>query len=204
MDGSAAGTPGGRTTRAGLLHGVLAGGAAIAAGAAIGRRPDSVSEASPSKSMDRQIFGLFLLLERVQRSFYDAARVSSSLQGELLRYAEAAAAQERQHVTYLEGRAGRATTGQPRDDFGDAVRDAAQFRRVAVDLEEAVIAAYIGQGANMTHEGIAAIAPLVSVEARQAAWIRDLAGVSPAPRAADPAREPEGVLADLRERGFIL
>jgi hypothetical protein len=47
------------------------------------------------------------------------------------------------------------------------------------------------------------VATLVSVEARQAAWIRDIAHSSPAPRAADPARRADAILADLRERGFL-
>jgi hypothetical protein len=50
---------------------------------------------------------------------------------------------------------------------------------------------------------VAAIAPLVSVEARQVAWIRDLDGVSPAPNAADPGRRGGAVLSDLRARGLI-
>jgi hypothetical protein len=50
---------------------------------------------------------------------------------------------------------------------------------------------------------VAAISPLVSVEARQVAWVRDIAGVLPAPQAADPARKPDDVLADLRKRGLI-
>ena len=44
---------------------------------------------------------------------------------------------------------------------------------------------------------------MVSVEARQVAWLRDLAGVSPAPRAADPARSVQDVVAELRQKGVI-
>src|SRR5688572_32161233 len=43
-------------------------------------------------------------------------------------------------------------------------------------------------------------ATLISVEARQVAWLRDLAGISPAPRAADPARKADAVLRELRDR----
>ena len=75
------------------------------------------------------------------------------------------------------------------------------FRRRAIEIEEAVIAAYIGQGANLTRRSIAAITPMVSVEARQVAWLRDLAGVSAAPRAADPARSVQDVVAELRQKG---
>jgi hypothetical protein len=44
---------------------------------------------------------------------------------------------------------------------------------------------------------------MLSVEARQAAWVLDLAGKPPAPRAADPARKGDDVLAELRRRRFI-
>jgi hypothetical protein len=44
---------------------------------------------------------------------------------------------------------------------------------------------------------------MVSVEARQAAWLRDLAGEVPAPRPADPSREPDQVVAALRGRSLI-
>ena len=47
------------------------------------------------------------------------------------------------------------------------------------------------------------VARLVSVEARQVAWLRDLAGISPAPRAADPPRKAEAVIGELREKGYI-
>ena len=66
-----------------------------------------------------------------------------------------------------------------------------------------MIAAYIGQAPNLPREIVTPIATLVSVEARQAAWVRDIAGISPAPRAADAARPADDVLAQLRRRGFI-
>ncbi len=47
------------------------------------------------------------------------------------------------------------------------------------------------------------IATVVAVEARQAAWIRDIAGISPAPNAADRGRKAQEVLDDLRQRRLI-
>jgi hypothetical protein len=44
---------------------------------------------------------------------------------------------------------------------------------------------------------------LLSVEARQVAWLLDLAGESPAPHAADPPRKPEEILRELRKRRFV-
>jgi hypothetical protein len=73
----------------------------------------------------------------------------------------------------------------------------------AIELEEMAVAGYVGQGANLTADVVRPVATLVSVEARQAAWVRDLGRVSPAPRAADTARKADRVVADLRERGFL-
>ena len=98
---------------------------------------------------------------------------------------------------------GGSTSTRPRTDFGEALADPDRFRETAIELEEATLGAYIGQGGNLTRPAVAAIAGLISVEARQVAWVRDLAGVSPAPNAADPARKPEAVLSDLRKRGYI-
>jgi hypothetical protein len=47
------------------------------------------------------------------------------------------------------------------------------------------------------------VGTLLSVEARQVAWLRNLAGTLPAPSAADPARKPAAVLAHLRSEGII-
>jgi hypothetical protein len=44
---------------------------------------------------------------------------------------------------------------------------------------------------------------IVAVEARHAAWIRDLAGEDPAPRAADPGRTADDVLSELRRKGLV-
>jgi hypothetical protein len=78
-----------------------------------------------------------------------------------------------------------------------------KFRDAAIELEEAALATYVGQAANLSRRLLSPIATMTSVEARQAAWVRDIAGTSPAPRAADPARKAEDVLAELRDRGFI-
>ena len=76
-------------------------------------------------------------------------------------------------------------------------------RAAAIQLEEATAAAYIGQGANLTSAAMRDAARIVAVEARHAAWIRDLAGADPAPRAADAARSADDILADLRRKGFL-
>jgi hypothetical protein len=191
-------------TRAGLIRAAIAGGAVAAGGAVMAARGDNdTSLAAPSKTRDADILNLFLLLEYVQDAFYRAALQSDRLDDGLLTFAKTVGAQEGQHVAFLKrslgGRAGR----PPQSDFGDMLVSDGRFLDAAVELEEAAIAAYIGQAANLRRTTLASVATLVSVEARQAAWIRDLAATSPAPRAADPARTPEAILAGLRERGFI-
>ena len=69
--------------------------------------------------------------------------------------------------------------------------------------EELTIAAYIGQGANLTRGAVGPVGTLLSVEARQVAWLLDLAGKLPAPHAADPPGKPEEILGELRKRRFI-
>jgi Ferritin-like domain len=195
---------GGRWTRAGLLRAALGGGAVVAGGAAIGARPGrGTSFAAPSTDTDAEILGLFLLLERLQEDFYRGAVDAGRLDGDLRAFAETVLGQEQEHAAFLVKRLGKRSGDRPRSDFGDALRSRESFRSAAIDLEEAAVAAYVGQGANLTAGVIAPVAALVSVEARQAAWIRDLAGKNAAPNVADPARKPAQVLSDLRDKGWL-
>jgi hypothetical protein len=188
----------GVTTRRGALAGL----AALAGGAAIGRHGDGASLAA-GDGADTAVLNLFLTLERVQQSFYRAALHAGGLSGEPLRLATAVAGQEAAHVARLEKLLGGRAAAAPRSDFGDAAATNRSFLRNAVALEEAAIAAYLAQAANLSRPNTAAVATLLSVEARQAAWLRDLAGVLPAPHAADPANPAQAVLTDLRTRGWL-
>ena len=190
-------------SRAGVLRGALGGAAAIGGGIALGRRGGAEPLAAPSDDMDAEILRVLLLLERVQEAFYGAALERARLEGALLRFATAVGRQEREHVDYLTEQLGGRAPAAPRTDFGDSLSDPDRFRDTAIELEEATLATYIGQGASLTREAVAGIAGLISVEARQVAWVRDLARVSPAPNAADPARDRDDVLNALREGGFI-
>ena len=197
-------TSGGGWTRTEILKAAVGGGVAVAGATVIGVRSGSSASASqPSSATDAQILNFFLLLERVQQGFYRQALAAGRLNGELREFAQTVAGQERAHVAFLARRLGAQAQPGPKSNFGPAFKSDASFRRTAIDLEEATIAAYIGQGANLTTPTMAAIAPLVSVEARQVAWIRDIAGENPAPRAADPARTASDVLGELRSKGYI-
>jgi hypothetical protein len=183
-------------TRARALRAAAGGGFLLAGGAAL-------AGAAPSQRQDAEILNVFLELERVQEAFYRDAVRRGRLRGELLEFAQTAGAQETEHVGFLVERLGGRAGPAPRTDFGDVPDRDDSFRNLAIELEEATIGAYIGQGANLTREEVGQVARLVSVEARHAAWIRDLAGENPAPRAADPARDPADALARLRDRGYL-
>ena len=193
-----------RCTRAGLLRATLGGGAVVAGGAATASWTGGwAPAAAPSKSTDVKVLNLFLLLEQVQESLYREALQEGRLEGGLEEFARTVGDQERKHVALLTKRLGGDARERPQSNFGDAVTDPKRFQDVAIKLEEATIAAFISQGANLTRDAVAAVVPLVSVEARQVAWVRDLAGMSPAPRAADPPRDADQILDELRKEGFI-
>jgi hypothetical protein len=194
----------GTTTRAQALRAAAAVGATVGVGAVAGEwlRPQStVGRASPAQ--DVEILSFLLVLEEAQAAFYDAALRGGALRGDLLAFARIVAPQEREHAEFLRGKLGGQAGARPKLGFARATSDPGRFSAAAIDLEEATAAAYIGQGANLTRGMVADAARIVAVEARHAAWIRDLAGADPAPRAADPPRSAGDVLGELRRKGFL-
>jgi len=187
-------------TRGRLLWG--AGAAAAGAAAAASRIGDGASLAAPPGN-DAEILSFFLTLEQVQEDFYRRAVEAGKLDGELRKLATTVAGQEHEHVRFLVGRLDDRTPPRPRTDFGDTVASPDAFLRTAITLEEAAIAGYVGQSGNLGRDQVASIARLVSVEARQVAWLRSLSGDNPAPRAADPARKAGDVLDQLRSKGWL-
>lgn len=195
----------GRWTRGQLARRALGLAALAAGGTAMGvRGSGGTSVAAPSKETDADILNLFLLLERVQEAMYEEAARAARLPRELLEYAKSVGEQETAHVAFLEKRLGGDARERPSLDFpADMLERRESFLDAAIELEEAAIGAYIDQSANLTRGVMTPIATLVAVEARQAAWIRDIAGTNPAPRAADAGRRSEAVLDLLRQRGYV-
>ena len=191
-------------TRTALFRRAAAGGAVVAGGALLGaRRGNGTSLAAPTADTDAKILNFFLLLEQLQEAFYREALRRTRPAGALGEFARTVVRQESEHVAFLTERLGSRARARPKPDFGDALSTPEQFRAAAIDLEETTIAAYIGQGANLTRDAIGAVGTLLSVEARQAAWVLDLAGKSPAPNAADPAQGSGDIVAHLRRQGYI-
>jgi hypothetical protein len=175
----------GRLSRAGLFSrsaailGALGG---IAVGAT---ELAAASDSQRTPAHDREIFGLALLIARLQAAFYADALAAGHLTGEAHQFASVVGGQEKAHVSYLTSALGSSAGKSPSFHFGDATTDPTKFIATAATLESTSLAVYNGQGVNLTPTGLAAAARIVSVEARHAAWARALAGEIPAPVAVD-------------------
>jgi hypothetical protein len=190
------------TSRAGLLkRGALLGGGAVAAGGVATVLAQDASSAA-SAARDVRILNYVLRLEELKAAFYRDAADGGALTGELQQLAQILARHERAHVAFLRKRLGQQAAGERTYDFGDSTTDPNVFSSTARRLEETAVAAYIGQGANLTRRLMVDFAQLCSVEGRHAAWVADVSGKAPAPRAADKAKTPREVLAMIADMGF--
>jgi rubrerythrin len=158
---------------------------------------------SGSRLGDAEILSFALEMEELQAALYAQALQHAGLTGDLAQYARVVGGQERAHVAFLRQTLGSRAKPAPAFDFGDAVADRDRFVVAARVLEDLGVAALDGQAANLTKPSLAAVATIVSVEARHAAWIRDLAGELPAPTPANPSEGAARVLAAIRRTGFV-
>ncbi|WP_051221998.1 ferritin-like domain-containing protein [Conexibacter woesei] len=186
-----------RLTRRGLVAA-----AATTGGVLLASLPDA-GDAAPSAGLDRKILTFALLLEDVQAGFYADALRKARLQGELLDYARTVGAQETRHAQTLRHALGDGAPAPPRLDFGDDTADPERFARSALRLEDLGVKAYITQAAHLTPGALAAAARIATVEARHAAWIRDLAGLDPAPDAVEPQLSADTVRRTLEGSGYV-
>lgn len=177
--------------------------AAVVLGAAGGTATPRADAAEPSAGQDREILNFALLLEYLQASFYSDAVAHGALSGEVREFAEVVADHERAHVAFLRKTLGAGARARPAFTFGDATRNERAFLKAAVVLENTGVLAYNGQAANLTKGALAAAAEIVSVEGRHAAWVSDLAGHPPAPRAADVGIAAAATIRELRKTGFL-
>ncbi len=190
---------------------VLGGGTFVAGGVLIGGLP-KLALAAPSAKQDVQILNFALTLEYLEAEFYTQAVANGALSGELLNFATVVRDHELAHVEFLESALGSAAVAKPTFDFGSTVTDVAQFTATAVVLEDTGVVAYNGQGPRLRRRTLPAAGSIVSVEARHAAWIRNIAfgpdfeerpESFPAPVAFDGALSMRRVLAAVEATGFI-
>ena len=191
-----------RGSRAHLLKIGAIGVGVRALGGIAGARPRS-ARAAPSAKQDLEILNFALLLEYLQADYYAAGLAHASLRGDLRDFAEVVADHERQHVDFLKNALGSKANPKPTFTFGNSIRQSDKFAQTAVVLEDAGVLAYNGEASNLTRSTLGAAASIVSVEGRHAAWIRDITGVPPAPRAADVGTSAREVVDQLKSMKFI-
>jgi hypothetical protein len=187
------------TRRAGLQFAI-----AGVAGAGTGLFAGPLTAASPSGgSNDVGVLNFALVLERLQERFYTVALQRARLEGELLDFAGIALEHERKHVEHLSAALGTRAESAPTFNLETVTADSERFTAAAIALEDLAVFAYNGQVANVSRPVLKVAAEIVSVEGRHAAWIRDLAGEPPAPRAADLVLEAQAVLERLAHMGLV-
>ena len=200
-------------SRAGFLKKAGIGVGALAAGSAFAGAIPSVARGAVPQS-DIDILNFALTLEYLEAAFYaqaNANRVWGSNR-ELRRFSTVVAQHEGTHVTFLKGVLGAKAVPSPKFDFKDTVTNAAKFAATAQALEDTGVHAYLGQVANIKAKAVLVPAGRIAlVEARHAAWIRDLrfsggttSPTTPAPGAFEDPFTKAKVLAIVKATGFIV
>jgi hypothetical protein len=195
------------STRSGLLK---AGAGALAGLGMVSLwRPGSASARNGgSKANDIKILNYALTLEYLEAAFYAEAVRVGGYSGAVGTFASTVAAHEAAHVAALKGVLGAKAVKSPTFDFKGTTRKWKTFLRTSKVLEDTGVAAYQGQ-APLIHQN-AVLGPagaILAVEARHAAWVRDLlyAGksVKPAPEAFSTPMSMSQVLSAVKKTGFI-
>ena len=191
------------TTRFGFLQKALAAGGTVAVGGVVIGGLPKMAVGAPGPAQDVEILNFALLLEFLEAEFYTQAVADGALSGETLQFARVVGAHERAHVAFLRKALGNKAIEKPTFDFKGTTEDMKKFQATAIVLEDTGVSAYNGQGPRLTKKTLAAAGSIVSVEARHAAWIRDIVRKPPAPLAFDKALTKQQVEAAVGRTGFI-
>jgi rubrerythrin len=149
--------------------------------------------ASGLAGSDVGILNYALVLEYLQASFYTEAERSRALTGKTAAAAQVVGSVERAHVDAFRKLLGSKAVKRPLFNFAGATEEQHAFLKTAVAFEDLAVAAYKGQAPLLRSKAVLAAAiGIHSVEARHAAWMRELFGITPAVHAFDePASRQE-------------
>jgi hypothetical protein len=186
-------------TRAAFLRKAALGGGALLGGSVLLSGFPDLANARPSKAQDVKILKYALTLEYLENEFYKESLEKAGLSGDALRAAQVVQGHEEAHVKFLRKALGSAAVKKPKFDFGQSTANQASFLATAVVLEDTGVSAYAGQGPRIKQTAVVQAALSIhSVEARHAAFLRELAGKSFAPRAFD---KPASMAKVLKKAG---
>ncbi len=198
-------------TRTGFLRKAGLGGAALLGGGALmGALPELASAAAIPAS-DIAILNFALTLEYLESAFYSEAVSNGKLTGETLRFAHVVANHEHTHVQFLKGVLGAQAVATPTFDFQGTTSDMGMFQATSDALENTGVHAYLGQVGNIKNKTVLMGAGrILPVEARHAAWIRDIrfsggtsTGTTPAPAGFEDGFTMSQILTIVKGTGFI-
>src|SRR5579875_1591776 len=168
-------------SRAGFLRRALVAGGGLAGAGALLAAVPSVASALTNRDVDILNFALTLQFARV------------------------VAAHEADHVKALKKVLGSRAIAKPRFNFHGTTANQGKFQQTAIALEDTGVCAYKGQAPRIQERAILnAALSIHTVEAHHAAWIRHIAGVSPAPHAFDQPCTMQQVLAAVDATHFIV
>lgn len=183
--------------------GILAG-----AGIGLGAIPVGLALAQGTPKSDVKILNYALTLEYLEAAFYAEANAKGKLNGIVSQFAQVVGEHEAAHVTALQQALGSAAGKKPQFDFKGTTGSEGTFLRTAMTLEDTGVSAYQGQADKIkTTAVLASAGAILAVEARHAAWVRDIIGAGkspvPAPAAFNKALSMKEVLAAVGDTGFI-
>jgi len=154
---------------------------------------------------DVSILNYALVLEYLQASFYTEAERSGALSGKTAEAARVVGATERAHVEAFRELLKSQAVKRPTFDFQGATEQQQPFLKTAVAFEDLAVAAYKGQAPKLQSNAVlAAAVGIHSVEARHAAWMRELFGITPAVHAFDKPASRASVTEIVASTHFIV
>jgi rubrerythrin len=180
----------------------FAGALALAGGLAVARP----ARALALSARDQDVLSYALGLERLQAAFYTEAERVGALKGESATAAARLGGVERAHVKAFEGLLGSRAGTAPAFDFRGTTESGDDFLKTAVALEDLAVAAYKGQAPRLydNTKVLAAAIGIHTVEARHAAWMRRLVGITPAASAFDKPADRASVDRIVASTRFIV
>jgi len=154
---------------------------------------------------DVDILNYALVLEYLQAAFYTEAEHAGALTGRTARAARIVGAVERAHVKAFLQLLGSRAVKRPMFDFRGTTEQQRPFLKTAVAFEDLAVAAYKGQATRIQSKAVlAAAVGIHSVEARHAAWMRELFGITPAVNAFDQAASRRKITGIVASTQFIV
>jgi hypothetical protein len=190
------------TSRATFVRNAIFGSGALLAALVL---PPTATSASASR--DTSILNFDLVFEFLQSSFYVSAVNEGAVeqmrpQNQL--WAHTLGAHELAHVRILKTVLGRKAVRKPFFDFRGVTERPAAFLKTAVAMEDLTVGLLAGQAARFRDRRlVAAVFSLLTVEARHAAWAREIVGFTPVLHAVDKPKSLEEVDRIVRSTRFI-